>query len=306
MISTPSDIEQQPNELITDWPTRTARHHQMLSPLVEPYIKIRAQGKRQPVLDFLFEYYSFRANHLLKWNPGIRTTLPPEWQPSDKRYVSSASGWTQDPRDFPDKRKASLDWLIALQQGILSRPSAFGCYGLHEWAMVYRSEQVRHEQVPLRLSPAEIAEFVDSQQIICSHYDAFRFFTDQAKPLNRLQPESDLRNTLEQGGCIHANMDLYKWVYKFYPWLDSDLLADTFLLAYETRTLDMMASPYDLTDYDLPAIPIETTDGRQEYIRRQKEIAARANDLRVRLLDSLIELRAWINRRCDENSDYPL
>jgi len=40
---------------------------------------------------------------------------------------------------------------------------------------------------------------------------------------------------------FHASMDLYKWAYKFAPWIASDLLADYFELARATRWLDMRA-----------------------------------------------------------------
>ena len=52
--------------------------------------------------------------------------------------------------------------------------------------------------------------------IKCTHFDAFRHFTDAAKPLNSasppLAPERRLDN--EQGGCLHANCDLFKWALK--------------------------------------------------------------------------------------------
>lgn len=290
MITEPSIT----HEIINDWQTPTQRHIERLGALVQSWQEKRSRGERQPVLDFLFEYYSFRPSHLLKWNPGFGCFVESSWTPADKHYHLGPNGWWLQPKDFPTKRLDSLDWLIALQTGILARPPVFHCYGLHEWAMVYRADEVRHEQIPLRLPHDSIAQFVESQQVRCSHYDAFRFFTDAARPLNRLQPESSTRTELEQGGCIHANMDLYKWVYKFYPWLPSSLLSDTFMLACETRTMDMMASPYDLSAHGLPPIPIETAEGRAEYIRRQKEIAERANLLRIRLLESLQLMRSWI------------
>ena len=60
----------------------------------------------------------------------------------------------------------------------------------------------------------------------CSHFDAFRFFTAPARPLNVLAPTRETQHALEQPGCLHANMDLYKWAYKLSPLVPSELVAD--------------------------------------------------------------------------------
>jgi len=51
----------------------------------------------------------------------------------------------------------------------------------------------------------------------------------------------------EQPGCVHASMDLFKYAMKLVPWVDSALVGDILELAVAARTLDMRASPYDLT-----------------------------------------------------------
>jgi hypothetical protein len=231
---------------------------------------------------------------LQQWSPGFGYKVPSAWTPPDKHYRENDGFWALQPEDFPFKRFSSLEWLIDLQKGILNRPMAFGCFGLHEWAMVYRSEEVRHGQVPLRMKPSEIAAFVDSQQIVCSHFDAFRFFTEEARPLNKLQPTSENRQLNEQGGCIHVNMDLYKWAYKFYPWISTDIIAEAFLLAYETRKVDMQASPYDLKANGLDPIKIETPEGRAQYVQKQHEIATKAQIIREKLLNELEFLKNWL------------
>lgn len=279
--------------VITNWKQAEKDHVERLNPIIEPYLKARSNHARQPVTDFLFEYYSFRAGKLLSWGPGIQQAVSHDWTPSDKLYKITSDGWLLVPADFPQKRASSLDWIIQLQQTILKRPVSFGCFGLHEWAMVYKAEEVRHEQLHLRMKSSEIAKFVDSQNIICSHFDAYRFFTDEAKPLNKLQPDVQNRIDFEQGGCIHANMDLYKWSYKFYPWVSSDLLAEAFLLAWDTREVDMMASPYDLSDYGLNPIRIETEEGRAEYKVAQKRVADRGRILRERLVSELLDIQKW-------------
>src|SRR6202012_1016876 len=88
----------------------------------------------------------------------------------------------------------------------------------------------------------------------------------------------------EQPGCLHANMDLYKWSYKLSPLIESDTLLDCLELAYDARELDMRASPYDLSDYGYTPIAVEDAAGRAEYVRCQKAIALRAEPLRAPLL----------------------
>jgi hypothetical protein len=153
--------------------------------------------------------------------------------------------------------------------------------------MVYRSdaENVRHSSWPLRLSAREIAETVEAMDVRCTHFDAFRFFTDQARPLNLEQLTRDGQLASEQPGCLHVTMDLYKWSYKLSPLIASELVADCFELARDVRLVDMQASPYDLNDLEVTPIRIETSSGRAEYVARQREFVERARPLRAQLLE---------------------
>ena len=166
--------------------------------------------------------------------------------------------------------------------------------------MVYQGKDVRHrETVPLRLPQAEVDALVESRPLACTHFDAYRFFTPDAKPLNRVQPTPETRDAMEQPGCIHANMDLYKWAYKSMPWIGSDLLWSSFELALDLRSLDMRASPYDLSSLGYAPVPVETPQGRAAYQREQKELADRAQAVRAALVRSLdvVLLRASRARR---------
>ncbi|CAB0505793.1 3-methyladenine DNA glycosylase [Corynebacterium diphtheriae] len=49
----------------------------------------------------------------------------------------------------------------------------------------------------------------------------------------------------------------------------------------------MEASPYDCTDYGLGIVPIETAEGKAEYVRRQRELSERGQLLRQRLVAEL-------------------
>ncbi len=152
--------------------------------------------------------------------------------------------------------------------------------------MVYGLEQheVRHEQAPLRLTPREIREVVDRSTLRCTHYDAFRFSTPEAAPLNETQLDRAGQLAMEQPGCLHANMDVYKWCYKAAPFVSSDLTADAFALARDIRLLDVQASPYDLRAWETPSLDVETAEGKAEFIARQRDFTMRANALRGRLI----------------------
>jgi hypothetical protein len=152
--------------------------------------------------------------------------------------------------------------------------------------MVYRQspEEVRHNRWPLRFAPDELARIVEAQPVRCSHFDAFRFFTAPARPLNRLQPTRPEVPQFEQRGCLHANMDLYKWAFKFAPFTPSELIADCFALAREIREVDMRASPYDLQKLGFAPIRIENPAGRADYEAHQRDFAARSQPLRARLI----------------------
>ena len=139
--------------------------------------------------------------------------------------------------------------------------------------MVYRSAELRHGAVPLRLGSAGTDAVVESMPLRCSHFDAFRFFTADAVPRNAEQLTRESQLHREQPGCLHANMDLYKWALKLGPLVESDLLLDCLELAAAARELDMRASPYDLTDYGFAPIRVEQPAGRAEYARCQGEIA---------------------------------
>jgi hypothetical protein len=112
----------------------------------------------------------------------------------------------------------------------------------------------------------------------------FAFFTEQAKKRNHSLLHRETTIEFDQPGCIHVNMDLYRFCYKIAPWIESELLADAFELARFARQIDMRASPYDLREMGFDPIRVETSDGRAEYVRLQQKIAERAQPIRQRVL----------------------
>jgi len=271
------------------WRAQQQAHQERVSLWADPHLARASRGEKHPVYDFLFTYYSFRASWLRQWHPGPNVTLAGEAAREFLRwpeYHPTHAGVRLDLSSLPAKRRTSLIWMRDLLAATATRPPAFGCFGLHEWAMVYRQTpaEVRHNAYPLRFPPEELARIVESQPLRCTHFDAFRFFTAPARPLNKHQPTRDTLSEHEQRGCLHANMDLYKWASKLAPYTPSDLLADCFALAYDLRELDMRASPYDLAALGFPPIPIETPEGRMEYERHQRAFTTRGEPLRTRLI----------------------
>ncbi len=271
------------------WRARSAAHAERVDALVAAHLRRRSTGVAHPVDDFLFEYYSYRPAHLRRWHPGFGITLTGDPPHADwTGYRRTTTGVRLDDA-FVERRRATARFVVKLLAATASRPAFTGCFGLHEWAMVYKSGtgQLRHSGLPLRLGADGTDTVVENHQIRCSHVDAFRFFTDAARPLNAIQPTRERQIQLEQPGCLHAGMDLYKWAYKLAPLVGSELVVEAFVLARDIRQLDMQASPYDLTAYGLSPVRIETREGKAEYVARQRGFAERAAVLRSRLLDAL-------------------
>lgn len=277
-----------------EWAARRQAHTEKVGPWVEAHRDRRRRAEPHPVIDFLFTYYSARASTLLNWSPGLGVVLSDaaseSWLGSCWRRTLPGGDAFLDPARFPADRVPGLRWMVQLLESVQSRPARYGCHGLHEWAMVYRQAETRHAKTPLRLPRRRIDEIVEAGPLVCSHYDAFRFFTPSARPRNRSQLQPDQRLDVEQSGCLHVNMDLYKWSYKVHPWIDADVMADAFLLAVEAREIDMRASPYDLRALGYEPLCIETEEGRAEYREAQERIHRRAAPIRARLLDALRNL----------------
>ena len=282
--------------MILDQPTwleRAAAHTARVDAWTHGRIQRARAGEKHPVDDFLFEYYPTRPRQFRRWHPGLGVALvdAPDYL-KDSHYtaadVDGVSAAIVDPARFAHRRDG-LAWIEGLVRISSQRPARTGCFGLHEWAMVYGLEQqeVRHSAWPLRLSPGEIRDTVDEIGLRCTHFDAFRFYTAQAAPLNEFILTRQSQPEFDQPGCLHATMDLYKWTEKYVALVGSDLVADCFELAREARTLDMQAAPYDLLPLGYEPIPIETPAGRAEYVRRQRTLMDASLPLRERVVTAL-------------------
>ena len=284
-----------------EWQARARAHAERAQPWVDDRLVRRAHDRKHAINDFLFEYYPYSPSKLATWHPGHGVVLE---GPDAKAYlqysgyIATPDGVTTDASALR-KHRARLDLALRILTGTMSRPAGTGCFGLHEWAMVYGQdqEQVRHAYLPLRVSPAEVTATVDSVGLRCTHIDAYRFFTPEAMPLNPIEPTRETQPELEQPGCLHAGMDVYKYAFWFSPFVGSDLIMDCFENAVRIRQLDMRASPYDMEPFGLAPMRVETPEGRREYADAQRELMEHTNPLREQLAQALLLLA-----QCDEDA----
>lgn len=285
-----------------DWQQLEQAHHERVRPFADPYLQRRSAGRKHPVEDFLFTYYSHKPGQLRRWHPGPGVVLTgaavaeraawkyyhqlEDGELAELGLPQTTTAVVLDLDRFARERAEAVDFSRIILGRTAARSAHFGCFGLHEWAMVYKldGDDVRHDYLPLRLGADGTDEVVEKSRIKCSHIDAFRFFTDKAAPRNELQPTRETQRDLEQPGCLHANMDLYKWAYKLSPAVPSELLMDCFELSWRIRRMDMQASPYDLSEWGYRPIRIESAEGKAEYVAAQRKFADQAQILRASLL----------------------
>jgi hypothetical protein len=277
---------------LRDWRALEAAHEERVDAATAGHRARRAGGRSHPVEDFLFRYYHHSPARLRRWHPGPGVELEgaavlprATWA----HYRVAGDAVTLDVEGFLAARGSAVAFVQDLLSATVSRPPQLGCFGLHEWAMVHglEADDVRHPGWPLRLGSAGTDAVVERHGIRCTHFDAFRFFTASAAPRNALRPTRESQVAMEQPGCLHAGMDVYKWAFTLAPLVPSDLVADAFDLAREIRVLDMQASPYDLRELGYEPVPIEEAEGRATYLARQRAFAERSTALRRRLVDVL-------------------
>ncbi|NMM15705.1 MAG: 3-methyladenine DNA glycosylase [Cellulomonas sp.] len=251
----------------------------------------QAARERHPIDDFLYDYSGTKPSLLRRGHPGAgaalgRTPDGPAEHAAWRWYATDDNGTVGlDVQALGADRGDTVRYVRMLLTATADRPARTGCLGLHEWAMVYRQDDARRRHtLPLRLGRDGTDAVVEAHPLRCSHFDAFRFFTPDAVPRNRVQLTRADQVGSEQPGCLHANMDLFKWASKLGPLTPGDLLLDCFELARDIRTLDMQASPYDVSSLGETAVAIETSEGKAEYMARQRAFTERAAAVRTRLV----------------------
>lgn len=271
------------------WQAHEAEHVERAQRLTQARRMRTAKGETHAVEDFLFTYYPLKPALLTRWSPGAGIALADAAgsRLASARWFTLHDGAAHlDVAAYLSDRGSAVRFHHTLLSAIDSRPPRFDCFGLHEWAMVYgeAAGQHRHD-LPLRLSEAETDTVVTSHKIVCSHIDAFRFFTPPAIGFNTMTPTRETQVEMDQGGCLHVGMDLVKTTIHLGPAVPGDLALDVVELARDIRELDMRASPYDVSRYGLSAVAIETAEGKADYVAAQRVLAQRAEPLRARLRD---------------------
>ncbi|GAA2589799.1 3-methyladenine DNA glycosylase [Microbacterium binotii] len=270
-----------------DWRARESAHAARADALTAGRRARAARGETHPVEDFLFTYYGYKPALLRRWHPGATYALADAAQEARagwRWYVRDGNdSLAVDVRAFAAEKRLLLTGVAAILEGARGRSAQYGCFGMHEWAMLYRAPAARHA-VPLRLGSAGTDAVVESHELRCTHFDAFRFFTADAAPRNRAPLERATQAANEQPGCLHAGMDLYKWAVKLGPLVPGETLLDTFELARDIRALDMRASPYDLRAWGYEPVAVETTAGKAVYVAEQRAFTRRAQPLREQLI----------------------
>ena len=188
----------------------------------------------------------------------------------------------------------------------LSRKPHFACFGLHEWAMVYsgshqdqslnsqdmdirKPANKKQEKLPFRVSQSIIDKTVEENTLRCTHFDAFRFFHNDAKIRNIIPNlNRGVQVDYEQPGCLHHTMDLFRFAYLAYPLLPAPLLRECLSLALRARILDLRASPYDVSGVNGCENPIrvETVEGKRIMLREQEDLYADALPVRKTMLQA--------------------
>ncbi len=273
----------------SEWRSRIEKHAARVDQWLLPRSDRASRGEKHPVFDFLFTYYPFRPSQLRAWSPGVGVRLGGSRATEFLRrkfFEQNSYGVEAHARRLSATRLEGIRWIANLLAITRSRPPSFNCFGLHEWAMLYRAQpsEIRHS-VPLRFDITKISEFVEASNLCCTHFDAFRHFTDAAVSLNVTQLSRPSVPDYEQAGCLHSNMDLYKWAMKLSPFVESEIVAECFELAADIREIDMRASPYDLRSLGFEPLKIETPEGRAEYAVCQRRFAERSTPIRAALED---------------------
>lgn len=268
----------------SQWRPLADAHAAAVDELAAAHLERRRRGEKHPVEDFLWTYYSHRPGQLRRWYPGPGVRLEGASGRLAWRYHREVDGLVEvDMAAYLADRGDTVAFVRRLLAATRERPAQWSCFGLHEWAMVYRTDATRHAW-PLRLGADGTDAVVEAHQLRCTHFDAFRFFTPDAVGRNLHAPTRERQVELEQPGCLHASMDTYKWAYKLVPGVPSDLVMDALALARDARELDMRAAPYDLAALGVEPIRIETPEGKAAHVAEQRRVADRGDALRARLV----------------------
>ncbi len=106
------------------WKAEKVAHETRVDELINDYLEARSRHEKNPVMDFLFEYYAFRPSNLKKWSPGIGVELSYsdfDQLPEVSELTVSDDHAFVDPNLFPEKRISSLKWMLNMLKNTQSK-----------------------------------------------------------------------------------------------------------------------------------------------------------------------------------------
>lgn len=166
------------------WKARESAHQERADALTAAHRERSARGEKHPVWDFLFTYYSYAPAQLRRWHPGAGIQLDDAPERAGWRWYAagtSPDAVVPDAAAFAREKTALADLIERMLRRTAARPGQFGCFGLHEWAMVYRAEEHRHP-APLRLGQAGTDAVVEANDLRCTHFDGPLQVEHEARP----------------------------------------------------------------------------------------------------------------------------
>ena len=169
------------------------------------------RGEAHPVWDFLFTYYSLRPRQLRRWHPGFGVVLaggPAQRYLGRSGYTRTGAGRRRDPRVPAEPARETVRFIAGLLRATASRPARLNCFGLHEWAMVYRAPRCATRRC--RCGSAPTGPTPSSSRCHCGAATSTPTGSSPNRPparnAERLTRERQI--AAEQPGCLHAAMDL--------------------------------------------------------------------------------------------------
>ena len=201
------------------WLHREAAHQQRVRRYADPYLARRSAGRKHPVEDFLFTYYTQKPGQLLRWHPGAGVVLsgPDAAERTGWKYYrtlddgelaaaglpAGTAAVTFDRGSFlADRREAVAVRRRSSCAAPLPGPpssAASGCTN-GPWSTARTNSSCATNTCSCGSAPAGTDQVVEDNRIRCSHFDAFRFYTPDAIPLNSSTPSRENQRTMEQPG----------------------------------------------------------------------------------------------------------
>jgi hypothetical protein len=119
---------------------------------------------KHPIFNFLHKYYSYSAESLKQYSPGMACLLTEtNVKDFEERVLHSRFAIIEedrsvqyqviDIRDFRGQQKIkNIRRNRELLKNTMGRNPVFSCYGLHEWAMLYKGNTKHQHELDLRVS----------------------------------------------------------------------------------------------------------------------------------------------------------